>query len=268
MMRPVISVAAVSYLNTIPFLYGLRHSDELSADFLLSPPEGCTEAFSQRRADIALVPVGGLPNIKDPDFDIVTSWCIGADGPVRTVVMMSDVPLKQVKRVWLDSHSNTSVALARILAAKYWKIAPEWLPLEDYSMLENPAHNAADTHFSRKDDAYVLIGDKVFDNEGRFAHTYDLAAEWLKHTGKPFVFAVWVARKSVPSETIAALENALTLGVERIYEAILDSEYADRPYAYEYLTRNIDYFFDEQKRRGMQQFWDEGLKATLRANPG
>ena len=314
MTRPVISVAAVSYLNTIPFLYGLRHSGELTADFLLSPPGGCTEAFDSRKADIALVPVGGLPLVKDPDFDIVTSWCIGADGPVRTVVMVSDVPLKAVKRVWLDSHSHTSVALARTLAAKYWKISPEWIDLnwfEEELFVKNAqmqgsrsdaqgsvpdvhdranheynvsstecrpspqvveasreGDNAADARFSRKDDAFVLIGDKVFDHEGRFAHSVDLAEEWRRHTGLPFVFAVWVARKSVPNETIAALESALSLGVERTYESILDSEYADRPYAYEYLTRNIDYIFDERKRRALQLFWDEGLKATLRANPG
>jgi chorismate dehydratase len=160
--------------------------------------------------------------------------------------------------VWLDSHSNTSVALARHLAARYWNIAPEWASLDDYSRLENPEPG----------DAFVLIGDKVFDHEGRFAHTWDLAAEWRKHTGLPFVFAVWVARKSVSADTLAALEDALTLGVERIYEAIIESPYADRPYAYEYLTRNIDYLFDEQKRRGLGRFWDEGLKATLRANPG
>ncbi len=258
MMCPVINVAAVSYLNTIPFLYGLRHSEELSVELVLSPPAGCTAAFDSRSADIALVPVGGLPLIEDPDFDIVTSWCIGADGPVRTVVMTSDVPLKAVKRVWLDSHSNTSVALARLLASKYWHIAPEWLPFEDCSVLENPAPG----------DAFVLIGDKVFEHEGRFAHTWDLAEEWQKHTRLPFVFAVWVARKSVPAETLAALENALTLGVERIYESILESDYADRPYAYEYLTRNIDFFFDEQKRLALGRFWDEGLKVPLHANPG
>ncbi len=258
MTRPVISVAAVSYLNTIPFLYGLRHSDELTAQIVLSPPGGCTEAFDSHKADIALVPVGGLPHIKDSDFDIVTSWCIGADGPVRTVVMVSDVPLKSIKRVWLDSHSQTSVALARLLAAKYWRIAPEWAELKVYSRLDAP----------EKGDAFILIGDKVFDNEGRFTHTWDLAEEWRRHTNLPSVFAVWVARKSVPDATLAALENALTLGVERIYESILDSSYADRPYAYEYLTRNIDYFFDEQKRKALQRFWDEGLKATLRANPG
>jgi chorismate dehydratase len=256
--EPTLNIAAVSYLNTIPFLYGLRHSEELAARLLLSPPSGCTTTFDERKADIALIPVGGLPLLKDPDFDIVTSWCIGADGPVRTVVMVSDAPPGQVKRVWLDSHSHTSVELARTLAAKYWRIAPEWASLDDYSVLENPAGG----------DAFILIGDKVFEQEGRFAHTWDLAAEWQKHTSLPFVFAVWVARKSVSAETLAALENALTLGVERIYESILESDYADRPYAYEYLTRNIDYFFDKKKRTSLQRFWDEGLKATLRANPG
>jgi chorismate dehydratase len=258
MTRPVISVAAVSYLNTIPFLYGLRHSDELAVDFVLSPPAGCTEAFNSRRADVALVPVGGLPAITEPDFDIVTPWCIGADGPVRTVVMISPSPLKAIRRVWLDSHSNTSVALARLLAARHWHIAPEWLPLDDYSRLDAPDPG----------DAFVLIGDKVFEHEGRFAHSRDLAEEWEKYTRLPFVFAVWVARKSVSGEIVGALESALTLGVERVWEAILESEYADRPYAYEYLTRNIDYFFDEQKRLALQRFLDEGLKATLHANPG
>jgi chorismate dehydratase len=244
MTRPVISVAAVSYLNTIPFLYGLRHSEELSVDLLLSPPSGCTAAFNEHKADIALIPVGGLPKLKDQDFDIVTSWCIGADGPVRTVVLTSNEPLKKIERVWLDGHSNTSVALARRLAAERWKISPEWVDLTDYSRLDNP----------QKGDAFVIIGDKVFEHEGRFTHTWDLAEEWRAHTGLPFVFAVWVARKNIAPETIDALERALTLGVERIYESILESPYADKPYAYEYLTRNIDYFFDEPKRRALQKF--------------
>ncbi|MDR2912000.1 MAG: menaquinone biosynthesis protein [Alistipes sp.] len=270
MTRRALNVAAVSYLNTIPFLYGLRHSEESASGLslpdpapskttlLLSPPAGCTAAFDERRADIALVPVGGLAAIKDSDFDIVTSWCIGADGPVRTVVMTSNSPLKEIKRVWLDSHSNTSVALARVLAARHWNIAPKWLTLSDYSVLENPSEG----------DAFVLIGDKVFEHEGRFARTWDLAEEWKKYASLPFVFAVWVARKSVTDEAVAALEESLTLGMERIYESIIESEFADRPYAYEYLTRNIDFFFDEQKRQALQRFWDEGLKATLHANPG
>jgi chorismate dehydratase len=255
--RPV-TIAAVSYLNTIPFLYGIRHSDELTATLLLSPPSGCATAFDTHKADIALVPVGGLPSIKDKDFDIVSTFCIGADGAVRTVVMNSNEPISEIKRVWLDSHSLTSARLVKFLAATRWKIAPEWAELTDYAILDNPACG----------DAFLLIGDKVFDNEGRFSHTWDLATEWEAQVQLPMVFAVWVARKNVSAETLAALEDAFTLGVERIYEAILESDYADRDYAYEYLTRNIDFLFDEQKRLALQKFWDASLRSPLHANPG
>ncbi len=254
MTRPVVSVAAVSYLNTIPFLYGIRHSDKLSVRLLLSPPSGCTHAFESHEADIALIPVGGLGRLSEKDFDIVTSWCIGADGPVRTVVMVSDSPLKEIRRVWLDPHSMTSVRLARVLAEKHWKIAPQFADIKDYTELDNAAEG----------DAFVLIGDKVFDVEGRFSHTWDLSEEWLAMTGLPFVFAVWVARKTVPEEVLDALEDALTQGVERIYEAILESDYADRSYAYEYLTQNIDYFLDGRKRRGLELFKSQTLKAEQR----
>jgi chorismate dehydratase len=255
--RPV-TIAAVSYLNTIPMLYGIRHSDELSATLLLSPPSGCAEAFDSHRADIALIPIGALPTIKEKDFDIVSTFCIGAEEAVRTVVVNSNEPLSGIKRIWLDSHSRTSAKLVKYLATTRWKIKPEWRELSDYSVLENPAAG----------DAFLLIGDKVFDNEGRFAHTWDLATEWEAQTHLPMVFAVWVARKSVSTEALAALEDALTLGVERIYEAILESDYADRDYAYEYLTRNIDFLFDEQKRRALQKFWEVALRSPLHANPG
>lgn len=225
----------------------------LGAGLLLSPPAGCTENFNSRKADIALVPVGGLEAIQDKDFDIVTSWCIGASGPVRTVVMVSDVPPGRIRRIWLDSHSMTSVRLARLLAAERWKISPEYVDLQDFGVLENPAPG----------DAFVLIGDKVFENEGRFRYTWDLAEEWQKHTGLPFVFAVWVARKDVPAEEIDALEDALTMGVERVYEAILESDFADRPYAYDYLTRNIDYFFDGPKRRALEKFQNTGKNLKI-----
>ena len=56
--------------------------------------------------------------------------------------------------------------------------------MEDYSVMESP----------QTGDAYLIIGDKCFDYEGRFAYTYDLAEEWIAQTRLPFVFAVWVLK--------------------------------------------------------------------------
>lgn len=69
------------------------------------------------------------------------------------------------------------------------------------------------------------------------------------------------------SHRIAAA--CLTFGLEHTYEAILEAGFDKKPYdAYEYLTRNIDYIFDNQKRRALQKFWDSGLKVSPRVNPG
>ncbi|MDE6139740.1 MAG: menaquinone biosynthesis protein [Alistipes sp.] len=249
-------IAAVSYLNTIPFIYGIEHEGNFRADLLLTPPAQCAENYMAGKADIALLPAAVVPDLRMTD--IVTDYCIGASGAVRTVVVVSDTPIEQVRRIWLDSHSRTSVQLAGYLAAKKWKIAPEWLHLDDYTLLDNPAEG----------DAYLIIGDKVFDNEGKFRYSYDLAEEWRKLTRMPFAFAVWVARKGTSYEITDALQHALTYGVEHIYESIASSPYAGSDgglRAYDYLTRNIDFIFDDEKHRALKKFWDAGLRIVPRS---
>ena len=249
-------ITAVSYLNTIPFIFGLRHHSNIGAELLLAPPSLCYKNFVEGKADIALMPVAMVPSLADAE--IVTDYCIGAVGKVRTVVVMSNSPIEKVARIYLDAHSKTSVQLCGYLAKKLWHIEPEWIALEEYSQLDH----------AEEGDAFLLIGDKVFDNEDRFAHTYDLAEEWQKATKMPFTFAVWVARKGLSYEVRDELQAAFTYGVEHIYEAILESDYAEREYAYEYLTENIDFLFDIQKHNALKKFWDYGLKIEPKVNPG
>ena len=250
-------IAAVSYLNTIPFIYGIRHEGNLRADLLLAPPADCVENYARGLADIALIPSAAVPQMRSTE--IITDYCVGASGPVRTVVLLSNTPIEKVRRIFLDAHSRTSVQLTGYLAAARWKIAPEWYTLDDYTQVA----------YAREGDAFLLIGDKVFDYEDRFPYAYDLAAEWRQATGLPFAFAVWVARKGTPYEVTDALAEALTFGVERTYEAILHYGYDRKPYdAYDYLTRNIDFLFDHEKHKALQKFWDSGIKITPRVNPG
>lgn len=249
-------IAAISYLNTIPFIYGIRHEGNFRADLSLSTPADCVKSFIEGEADIALLSSAVVPSLKGAE--IITDYCIGASGAVRTVVVVGNTPISKVRRIWLDSHSRTSVQLVGWLAANRWKIAPEWLLLDDYSLLDRP----------QEGDAFLLIGDKVFENEGRFAYSYDLAEEWKAQTHMPFAFAVWVGRKGLPYEIHDALQHALTFGIEHTYEAIVESPYADRPYAYDYLTRNIDYVFNAEKHRALEKFWNCGLKITPKVNPG
>ena len=257
-MAAVDKIAAVSYLNTIPFIYGLRHASPLAGGLLLAPPADCARNYIDGTADIALVPSAVVPQLRNTQ--IITDYCIGATQSVRTVELFSDEPLDKIERIFLDPHSRTSVQLAGYLAAKVWKIDPQWEELGSYDNLHDRA---------RKGDAFLLIGDKVFDHEGEFARSVDLAEAWQKATGLPFCFAVWVARKGTPYAVVDQMQHAFTFGMEHIYEAVVEAGYADKPYdAYDYLTRNIDFLFDEQKHKALLKFWNAGVKVAPRVNPG
>ena len=255
-MAIIPTITAVSYLNTIPFVYGLQHAGNLSANLLLAPPAECAKNFIEGKADIALLPAAVVPELKQTD--IITDYCIGAVGAVRTVTVMSNTPIGNVRRIWLDAHSRTSVQLCGYLAKHKWHIEPEWMAMTDYSRVENP----------EEDDAFLLIGDKVFGYETRFPYIYDLAVEWREVTKLPFAFAVWVARKGVPNEVTDELQRALTFGVEHTWEAITESAYIGKDNgitAYEYLTRNIDFILDEEKHRALKKFWDSGIRIEPRS---
>ena len=250
-------ITAVSYLNTIPFVYGLKHADNLRAELTLAPPADCARDFIEGRADIALLPAAVVPQLKDAT--VITDYCIGAVDAVRTVTVMSNHPISAVKRIWLDAHSRTSVQLCGYLAKNKWHITPEWLHMSDYSRVDNPEEG----------DAFLLIGDKVFGYEGHFKYVYDLAIEWREATKLPFAFAVWVARKGTSYEHIDALQQALTFGVESIWEAVVESGFDQKHYnAYEYLTQNIDFVFNAEKHSALQKFWNAGLRIEPRSNPG
>lgn len=250
-------IIAVSYLNTIPFIYGIEHADvALHADLILSPPRGCAASLRAGEADIALIPVAAIPTI--PDIRIVTPYCIGASNSVRTVVLASNSPITELHTIYLDSHSLTSIGLVRILSSRLWHIAPEWRPMDDFSVLDAPQEQTG----------YLMIGDKVFTHEKNFRYYYDLADQWREMTGLPFVFAAWVARKCVPEQTVEELSTALRYGVGHISQAIACYHYDDKPYAYDYLTKNIDFCFDEQKHRALKLYWTEKMKFDPPINPG
>lgn len=249
-------IAAVSYLNTVPFIYGINHAGKLQTDLLLAPPAQCARNFLDNKADIALVPTGALSLFDD--VEMISGYCIGAEKSVRTVTLMSNVPIKEVQSIRLDPHSMTSSILVKILAAELWNIKPEWKELPDYAVAEHPAKN----------EGFLFIGDKVFGYEGKFKYSYDLADGWRELTGKPFVFAVWIARRGTAPEVIDALESSLELGVERIWEAIVESGHSDKDYAYSYLTENIDFLFDNRKRQALELFREKGKKFAPHANPG
>jgi chorismate dehydratase len=240
-------ISVVSYLNSAPLVYGIQHSTDLT-DYSVSldvPAVGAAK-LAAGEADIALVPVGAFTEPGQVEW--VGNWCIGVEGPVRTVCLFSEVPLSKISKVYLDPHSRTSVLLVRILAREHWKV--EWKFL--------PATVGFEYHSIKGNNAGVCIGDKVFGIEGRYPYRYDLAQEWIAYAGLPFVFAAWAVKMPVDTRMIEKLDRAQAEGIKAIPDIARDwSVKMNLPESdiREYLTCNISYQFTKEKKEGMEKFF-------------
>ena len=107
-------------------------------------------------------------------------------------------------------------------------------------------------------DAALLIGDPALTYNGP-AQVYDLAREWRKFTGLPFVFAVWMGHSDATlSRHLADFAASLDFGLAHLDD--IAAEYAPKlgmtPSAVKvYLTRNIDYSLDEENLQGLKLFY-------------
>lgn len=237
-------VAAVSYLNTIPFIHGIRSSNIYdSIDLQLDYPSVCAQKLIDNEVDIALVPVVVLK--QNPLFNIVSDFCIGADGDVDTVCLYSNVPLEEIEEVMLDYQSRTSVELLKIICEEFWKISPIFKPSS--TGFENSIKNKT---------AALIIGDRAFSANGKYKYVFDLSDIWKQMTGLPFVFACWISNKKIDQDFLDSFNISLKIGVENIEKAIINEsknyQYCNNPK--EYLNRKISYILDEEKRKGMSLF--------------
>ncbi|HNW99567.1 MAG TPA: menaquinone biosynthesis protein [Bacteroidales bacterium] len=247
MKEKKLQITAVSYLNTLPFVYGIDYSGILK-NFKLSleVPSKCAENFKNGKADIALIPVGALLQLKN--YKYISDYCIGSKGNVKTVLLLSQIPLQEIKSIYLDEHSLTSVNLVRILAKHFWNINPVWI--DSNKMMQGSMQDM---------ESLVAIGNKTFQLEKKFKYVYDLSDEWLKFTGLPFTFACWVMRDDLSSEFIAPFVNTLKWGLahkkESIEKLFNPSEFPGID-IYSYLEKNIDFDFDIQKHKALEIFID------------
>ena len=237
-------VSAVSYLNTIPFIHGIKSSNIYdSIDLQLDFPSECARKLSEHEVDIALVPVAVLK--QNPSFNIVSDFCIGADGDVDTVCLYSNVPLEEIEELLLDYQSITSVELLRILCREYWKISPKFQNSE--KGFENKIEERT---------AALIIGDRAFTANKKYKYVYDLPEIWKEMTGLPFVFACWISNKNIDKNFLSEFNSALKFGLSEIDKAV-EIEKHNYPHCNnpnDYLNNKISYILNEEKRKGMKVF--------------
>jgi len=228
----VIRLGRISYVNMAPVFYRLEAEvDEVS---------GVPTELNRRllAGEIDLAPISSIEYARNAEtLRILPRLCVGSEGAVDSIQLVSRRPLEQVRSVAVTPESATSVVLTKVLL-------PE----------------AVQVPLGEEADATLLIGDAALRSafEDPTPH-YDLGRLWLERTGLPMVFAVWAAPEPVPAG-IAALEDALVASVRlaRAEPEKLAFEASER-YGYPagFLARYFEklrYRFGPRERAGLYTF--------------
>lgn len=278
---PKLRISIVQYLNTAPLVRGFTHGP-LAGKYELSftVPSQCAEALRSGAADIAIIPAIEYQRIAG--LAILPDIAIASQNRVRSLLIISKKPINQVQSIALDRSSRSTQALTRILAARHWKIAPQFVEAEPdlRSMLATA-------------DAAMIIGDPALrisiaveknsavGPDGRcicqaatlgisgpeIFHLYDVVGEWRKFSSLPAVMAVWAARREILTpEIVADFATSRDYGLLSIGDISADAarelELPQRQLE-SYLRHNIDFHLGEENRRGLERYFHEAADLGL-----
>ena len=237
-----IKVGIVNYLNTKPLIWGLERppiSEQI--ELVGAYPAKLVQLLADDMVDVGLIPVAAIPQF-DPYY-IVGDYCIGAEAEIASVCLFSEVPMEEIKTVYLDYQSRSSVALLKWLMKEYWGVNPELVQAEDESYREKIQGTTAG----------LVIGDRALEQRRISTFIFDLGSEWKKITGLPFVFAAWVSKKPLPDDFIRLFNAANAMGLHHLDEIVAANPY-DIYDLKKYYQLHLSYALDEAKRRGMNLF--------------
>lgn len=238
-----IVLSAVAYLNTKPFLAGLANFDfGDKLEIIEETPAECSSRLHNQAADIGLIPVADLMNLSG--FRQITSWGIGSQGAVKSVVLVSERPIDQLDQILLDPQSKTSNQLMQILAEEYFGIDCVFLDFGP-GYLDQISGNVG----------AVLIGDRALKLSSRYAYQYDLAEAWQKMTGLPFLFAVWVANEKVDAAMEQSLDQSFDLAMQQRPQIAAGYQAAFAGVdIFDYLMHRITYKITPQHQSALELF--------------
>ncbi len=258
-------ISAISFLNTAPLMWDFEHEPTAehrnNFEITYTVPSACAKALNEGTADIGIIPVFTYAQI--PNLVIVPNVAIAARGPVKSILLVSKVPIEQIQTVATDTSSRTSVALTHVILQKWFGGKRHFVPMDP----DLP-------HMLETCDAALLIGDAALTANTSGRYVYDLAEVWQEHTGKPFVFAVWAVRKQALEErrsgvdVSAIFQRSRDHGIHPTCILQIARDWSPRLGLPEqeiqsYLRDNIYYFLDQPCLDGLKLFFQCAVDCGL-----
>lgn len=240
-------MCAVSYLNTVPLVWGMLHGRERETfDLRFALPSECADQVAAGEADIGILPVIEMARQK---LEYLRGTGIACHGPVRSILLISKVPFRRIRTVATDAGSRTSVMLTRLILAEKFGVEPKMI-----------SRRADLSPMLAEADAALLIGDAALkvDPTALPLESLDLGGEWVSMTGLPMVFAVWSGCAEVLDNRYEqAFIDSCAFGMAHLDEIVAaeaERRGFDPVLVRKYLTEHIVFRLGEKDHAGLELF--------------
>ena len=252
--RPGLRVGCLPYLNAKPLIYDFT-AVWPEASLHLAVPRDLAHMLDEGQLDVAL-----LSTVHQLHYGYRSVQNVGivSDGPVKSVLLHSRVPLEELEKVALLEDSLTSRALTKVILEEFYGCRPRYrayhLPVEQGLFLG---------------DAALTIGEPGYFVRHPAHYVFDLGEEWRKAIGLPFVYARWLVAHHVDLEIVTPLLVEMKRrGCANIDRIVADSPQASdlgAEFVYEYLTDCVRYDVGPRELEGLETFFNLVERVSRRA---
>jgi len=198
-------IGRIPYANLFPIFYYLdRQRTRSDYRFIKGVPSKLNRMLREGKLDIS--PSSSVEYLRNKDkYRILPCFSISSSGPIESILLFSTLPLEELggKTIAVSSESDTSVALLKIILNEFLSLKCKFKTVKLQTVKSGLSSFPA----------FLLIGDRAMKEARKIqthdplpmtpypsVYTYDLAELWHKHTGLPFVFALWIVRKETLPE--------------------------------------------------------------------
>lgn len=235
-------VGKVGYSNTLPLFYSLR-----GFELVEGHPSELVKKL--RAGEIEAGIVSSAEYFFHPEeYFVLPKVSISSRGRVCSVLLLSKKPIEELRSVKITPSSLTSRYLLRYITKEIYGAEPQ--------------------EVAEGEEGLLLIGDEALSLKERYEFSYDLGEEWFKHTGLPFVFALFLVRKDAPKGRVCELHRGVKKSLEDFFSA-LHEDRLDLPgeFLREYFLNCIDYALGEEHMESLGRFFSFMEKETGKPAP-
>jgi chorismate dehydratase len=197
----------IAYRNVLPVYHPLEQRILANGCLLEYGPPAALN-LRLRAGELDAASISSIEYARNPErYLLVPDLAIGCHGPVRSVLLLSRVPLPQLdgERILVSAETHTSAMLLKLLLRAHWGIDAHLHAGNGNAtscLLQTPPPKAL---LAIGDEALLLRGSE------HFPVRVDLGEVWRDWTGLPFVFGVWALRREVVERSPEEVARLCTL---------------------------------------------------------